>query len=181
MQTNKGMIQIFTGNGKGKTTAALGTLIRAAAKGKKVGIIYFDKGGEHYSERKILFEKFPEIDVVVTGLERIDSKTGHFRFGVIEKDKMEARRGLAIAGYWILKKDYDLVVLDEINTSISLGMLEESLFLEILKNKPARVEIICTGRSASDKLKEIADLVTEMKLEKHYFYQGVPAREGIDF
>ena len=69
------MIQIFTGNGKGKTTAALGTLIRAAAKGKKVGIIYFDKGGEHYSERKILFEKFPEIDVVVTGLERIDSKT----------------------------------------------------------------------------------------------------------
>ena len=108
------MLQIYTGNGKGKTTASLGLAIRAVGAGKRVGIIYFDKGGEvHYSERKILRERFAkEITIVPTGLDRIHPVTNKFRFGVTEEDKKEARRGLEIACEWIASKKFDLIILD---------------------------------------------------------------------
>lgn len=177
-----GLLQVLTGNGKGKTTAALGTAIRAVAKEKKVAILYFDKGGEHYSERKILDEKFKgEVDWVATGLDRIDPKTGRFRFGVLPEDKVEAERGVGIASELISSGRYDLVVLDEINTTVSLGMLELAPVLELLRSKPKHVEIICTGRNALPELIELADLVTDMSLVKHYFYKGIPAREGLDY
>ncbi len=176
-----GLIQVFTGNGKGKTTAALGTAVRAVAAGKKVGIIYFDKGGTHYSERILLKERFPEISFEATGLDRIDPKTGRFRFGVLPEDRAEAERGLRTAREWILSGRYDLVVLDEINTTVSLGMLATLPVLELLRAKPKQVEIIVTGRDAPVEICELADLVTEMKLVKHYFYKGVPAREGLDY
>lgn len=178
---SRGLIQVFTGNGKGKTTAALGTAIRAIAKGKKVAIVYFDKGGTHYSERKVLAERFPEIEFFATGLDRIDPVSGRFRFGVILEDKLEAERGFAKAREWIMGGRYDLIVLDEINTTISLGMLELRPVLELLREKPPHVEIIATGRNAPPELIELADLVTEMTLIKHYFYKGVPAREGLDY
>ncbi|MBI4133637.1 cob(I)yrinic acid a,c-diamide adenosyltransferase [Candidatus Uhrbacteria bacterium] len=176
-----GLIQIFTGNGKGKTTAALGTALRAVAAGKKTAIIYFDKGGTHYSERKILTERFPEIDWHATGLDRIDSKTGRFRFGVLPEDKIEAERGLELARLRIMSGVYDLVVLDEINSTVTLGMLEMAPVLELVRMKPKHVELICTGRDAPAALRELADLVTEMNLVTHYFYKGVPAREGLDY
>ncbi len=176
-----GLIQVFTGNGKGKTTAALGTAIRAVALGKKVAIVYFDKGGAHYSERKVLRARFPEIEFVATGLDRIDPVTGRFRFGVIPEDITEAERGFAHAREFVTGGAYDLVVLDEINTTITLGMLVAAPVATLLREKPRHVEVICTGRTAPDELKEIADLVTDMAIVKHYFYHGVPAREGLDY
>ncbi len=177
-----GLIQLYTGNGKGKTTAALGMAIRAVAQGMKVAIVYFDKGGAHYSERKILAERFKgEIDFWATGLDRIDPKTNRFRFGVTPEDKAEAERGLAIVEDLFSKNEYQLVILDEINTTVSLGMLDEANVLQVLKMKPERTELVLTGRNAPESFRKMADLVSEVNLVKHYFYHGVPAREGLDY
>ncbi|MBI5370365.1 cob(I)yrinic acid a,c-diamide adenosyltransferase [Candidatus Uhrbacteria bacterium] len=174
-----GLIQVFTGNGKGKTTAALGEAMRAHAIGKRVVIIYFDKGGTtHYSERKIL-EKLG-IPFVATGRDRIDPVTGRFDFSILEEDKQEAARGLAEAEK-ALAQGIDLIVLDEINSTVSLGMLDESSVLHLLKKKPERTELVLTGRNVPDSFIQKAHLVSEMRLRKHYFYSGVPAREGLDF
>ena len=181
------MLQVFTGDGKGKTTAALGTAFRALAKGKRVGIVYFDKGGTHYSERDVLdwcaSQNYPSggsIRYVATGLDRIDPDTGRFRFGVTEEDIAEARRGLAVARQ-MLSGEYDLVILDEFNSSLLLQMIPDADGRALLDTKPEGMECICTGRGAPEWLKERADLVTEMTLVKHYFYQGASAREGLDY
>ncbi len=179
---SKGLIQIFTGNGKGKTTAALGTAIRAVGKGMKVAIVYFDKGGTHYSERPVIASKFAgEIDIFPTGLDRIDPKTNKFRFGVTDEDRTEAERGLAIVRDLLSRHDHQLVILDEINSTVSLGMLNEADVLAVITSKPDDVELILTGRDAPASFRDLADLVTEMNLVKHYFYHGVPAREGLDY
>lgn len=177
-----GLIQLFTGNGKGKTTAALGTAMRALAKGKRVAFIYFDKGGEtHYSERELLRASFPSVDIHPTGLDRIHPETGVFRFGVTDEDRTEGERGLALLEALFDHPVHDLIVLDEINSSTALGILNESRVLDVLKKKPDDIELILTGRDAPASFRERADLVTEMRLEKHYFYQGVKAREGLDY
>ncbi|HWQ99470.1 MAG TPA: cob(I)yrinic acid a,c-diamide adenosyltransferase [Candidatus Methylomirabilis sp.] len=179
---SKGLIQIFTGNGKGKTTAALGTAIRAAGKRIRVAIVSFDKGGTHYSERPVIASKFAgEIDSFPTGLDRIDPKTDTFRFGVTNEDRAEAERGLAIVRDLLSRREHQLVVLDEINSTVSLGMLDEEGVLAVIRSKPDDVELILTGRDAPASFREMADLVTEMTLVKHYFYHGVPAREGLDY
>lgn len=183
-----GKIQVFTGDGKGKTTSALGTAIRACAKGHRVAIVYFDKGGTHYSERVFLDwlndQQSPtggSITYTATGMDRIDPATGRFRFGVLPEDRAEAERGLTVAAGFIQSGGYDLVVLDEINTTVSLGMLDVSPVVKLLKDKPKNLEIICTGRNAPQEILDLGDLVTEMKLVKHYFYHGTPAREGLDY
>lgn len=179
---SKGLIQVFTGNGRGKTTAALGTAVRALGYGLKIAIVYFDKGGTHYSERPVLASKFAgEIDVYPTGLDRIDPKTRKFRFGVTDEDRAEARRGLSIVRDLLSKHEHSLVILDEINSTVSLGMLPEDEVLAVIRSKPEDVELILTGRDAPTSFRALADLVTEMTLVKHYFYEGVKAREGIDY
>ena len=180
MQTT-GFIQVFTGDGKGKTTAALGTSMRAIARGWPVAFIYFDKGGTHYAEREVLAERFSDlISVFPTGLDRIDEK-GKFRFGVTEEDKKEAERGLNILKELFAKNEHRIVILDEINSTTDLGMLDEKIVLDLLKQKPPEMELILTGRNCPASFIELADLVTEMKLVDHYFYRGVKARDGIDF
>jgi cob(I)alamin adenosyltransferase len=177
-----GMIQLYTGLGKGKTTAALGQAIRAVSKGKRVAIIYFDKGGDHYAERKIISERFKsEIDFWATGRDRIDTETGKFIFGVTDEDRVEAQRGKKLSIDALVAKKYDLVICDEVNTSVSLGMLELHDALEIIRSKPPEVELVLTGRNCPPELIAEADLATEMRLLKHYFYFGTPAREGLDF
>lgn len=173
------MIQIYTGNGKGKTTAALGLAVRARGAGLKVAIVYFDKGGTHYSERK-LFKKLG-IDYVASGLDRIDPKTGRFRFGVTPADIKEAKRGLAAARRFLISKKYDLVILDEINSTVDLKMLGVAEVLKVIKRKSDKTELVLTGRNVPKEFLDIADLITEMKLVKHYFYRGKRAREGIDY
>ncbi len=175
-----GLIQVFTGNGKGKTTAALGEVIRARAVEKKVGIVYFDKGGEtHYSERHVL-EQIEGIDYVATGRDRIDPDTGRFDFSVQDTDKQEAQRGLS-AAQKMFDEGCDLVVLDEINSTTDLGMLKVSDVLKLLDSKPDNTEVIMTGRHAPKEFLDRAHLITQMRLHRHYFYSGVPAREGLDY
>ncbi len=182
-----GLVQVFTGNGKGKTTAGLGEAIRALGAGRKVGIVYFDKGGtSHYNERKFLdslatiHDPRSTIHYVATGRDRIDPKTNRFDFSIQEIDRTEAKRGLAEVRK-MFKGDYDVVILDEINSTTDLGMLKVEDVLSLLQEKPDRLELVMTGRNASEAFLERADLVTEMKLRKHYFYSGVKAREGLDF
>ncbi|MSR85389.1 cob(I)yrinic acid a,c-diamide adenosyltransferase [Candidatus Uhrbacteria bacterium] len=177
-----GLIQIFTGNGKGKTTAALGTVIRAVAKGKRVAIVYFDKGGTtHYSERELICDRLPEIGLYPTGLDRIDPITNKFRFGVTEEDEKEGERGLAIIRKLFVEAQHDLIVLDEINSSTALGIINEKDILTLLDQRPKNIELILTGRDAPESFKDRADLITDMTLVKHYFYNGFAAREGLDY
>ncbi|MBI2485191.1 cob(I)yrinic acid a,c-diamide adenosyltransferase [Candidatus Uhrbacteria bacterium] len=174
-----GLVSVFTGDGKGKTTAALGTMVRAAGAGKKVAVVYFDKGGEHYSERSLLGRL--GIDWYATGRDRIDPVTGRFDFSITEEDRQEARRGLTRLWEWIKSDGYDLAVADEINSTVALGMLDENEVLTAIKKKPERLELILTGRNAPASFRDAGHLVSVMGLEKHYFYSGVPAREGIDY
>lgn len=177
-----GLIQVFTGDGKGKTTAALGTAMRALAKGWKVAFVYFDKGGTHYAEREVLTSRFADlVSVHPTGLDRIDPITNKFRFGVTEEDRAEAERGLGIVRELFEKGEHQLIILDEINSTTDLGMLDVDRVVELLRGKPEMVEVILTGRNCPEALKELADLVTDMTLVKHYFYRGVPARDGLDY
>jgi cob(I)alamin adenosyltransferase len=174
-----GKIQVYTGKGKGKTTAALGTALRAHAQGKKVAFVYFDKGGGHYSEAAIL-DKLG-IEYVRTGLDRIDPETGKFRFGVKPEDNAEGLRGLEKAKELMMRGDLDLLVLDEVCISASLGIITTQDVLNLVACKPQKLELILTGRDAPKEITDIADLVTEMNLVKHYFYEGAPAREGLDY
>jgi len=179
MKNKLGQIQIYTGNGKGKTTAALGLSMRARGRGLGVAIVFFDKSGLNYGERKVL--KQIGVDFWVTGCLRFNAKTKKFRFGVTNKDKQTALDGLVIARQLLDGNEYDLVILDEINSTTSLGMLQVDEVLEVIKNKSSKVELIMTGRNAPLKFKKIANLITEMTLKKHYYYEGIEAREGIEY
>jgi len=178
-QQGYGQIQIFTGNGKGKTSAALGEVIRTIGAGKKVGIVYFDKGGSHYSERSVL-DRLSGVQYIVTGRDRIDPITGRFDFSITQEDKEEGRRGLKAVEEMFLNK-IDLVVMDEINSCVGLHIVDVNDVCELIQHKPEGTELILTGRNASKDLMDLATLVTEMVMQKHYYYAGVKAREGLDF
>lgn len=176
------MIHVYTGNGKGKTTAALGVLLRTVGAGKQAAIVYFDKGGTHYSERATL-EKIG-VPYFAFGRDRIDPITNRFDFSITNDDLRLGAAGLAQARELIQSGQYHTIVLDEINSSVALKIIEEVAVVELLegaKEDFPELELICTGRNATEKIKKSADLVTEMKLEKHYFYNGVRARLGIDY
>ena len=180
--TGAGQIHIYTGGGKGKTTAALGLAVRASGHGKRVAIIYFDKGGSFYGERRALKKYLSQsIDYFVTGRVRFDRTTRKFRFGVDEQDIAEAKRGLALAYKLASSAKYHMLVLDEINTASGLEMLTVPEVVEFMKRKPLKLELVMTGRNCPEELMAHADLVTEMTLVKHYFYKGVPARRGIEY
>ena len=176
-----GLIQVYTGNGKGKTTAALGTAIRAASVGRRVAIVAFDKGGEHYSEREIVRLRIPEIEFFPTGCDRIDPATGAFRFGVTDEDRREGERALGTAERLFAEARHDMIVLDEVNSSTTLGIVDEASVLSLLDRKPPQVELILTGRNAPPSFVDRADLVSDVMLVNHYFYRGENAREGIDY
>jgi len=178
----RGLIQVYTGDGKGKTTAALGLAVRAAGAGLRTAIVYFDKGGEHYSERLAITDHLAdEIQFFVTGLDRIDPDTGSFRFGVTAGDREEADKGLVIARSLLARQEHDLVVLDEFITSVSTGLIDEQEALALIKEKPADTELVLTGRGCPASFIELADLVSEIGSLKHYFDAGVPARPGFDY
>jgi len=177
-----GLIQIFTGDGKGKTTAALGEAVRAVGAGKRVAIVYFDKGGSHYSERKTLKECFSgSIDFVATGRDRIDPHTGRFDFSLTQEDQDEAKKGLEQTQSFLHDGLHDLVILDEINSTAHLGMISIEDVCALLDHKPEHIEIILTGRHAPEAFLDRAHLITDVRMVKHYFYAGINAREGLDW
>lgn len=171
------MIQVYTGKGKGKTTAGLGLAIRAFGHGLKVAIVYFDKGGENYGERNVLSKLGLEFHP--TGLNRRNAD-GTFRFSITPEDIAEAKRGLALVKD-LLNKNYDLLILDEINSTVALNMLSVSEVCDLIKQVPPSTEFVLTGRNAHPDIIALADLVTEMTLVKHYMNKGVNARKGIEF
>jgi len=176
-----GLVQVLHGHGKGKSTSALGMAVRCAGSGRRAKIIYFDKGGsDHYFERLAL-DGIRNIDYVATGRDRIDPVSGQFDFSIQEIDKTEATRGLQLAKEALASGDYALVILDEINSTADLGMLNIADVLNVIDIKKPDVELILTGRNPAPELLERAHLVSNISLERHYFYSGVPARAGLDF
>jgi cob(I)alamin adenosyltransferase len=169
----KGYIQVYTGNGKGKTTAALGLALRAAGAGLKVYIAQFIKMGE-YSEIKAL-ERFKDLITV----EQFGK--GRFIKGVPSDSDIEAAQmGIRAVKMILSSSQYQVVILEEANVAVKLGLLTVDEIVEVMAEKPENVEIVVTGRSADPRVIEIADLVTEMKEIKHYFHKGVAARTGIE-
>ena len=169
----KGYIQIYTGNGKGKTTAALGLALRAAGAGKKICLAQFVKG-QMYSEVKALQQFIPSVEIRQYGLSRFIRNTP------AQADIEAARKGLTEMSEIIISGRYDIVILDEANIAIYYGLFSADELIEVLKQKPDETEIIITGRHAKPELIEIADLVTEMQEIKHYYNKGVEARIGIE-
>jgi cob(I)alamin adenosyltransferase len=170
----KGYIQVYTGDGKGKTTAAFGLALRAVGAGKKVFIAQFIKG-KPYSEIDAVNSYIPTITVKQYGLDCFiyNQPTA--------ADIDAARRGLAEVATIVAKKKYDMVVLDEICIALYYNIFSVSEVVKILTNKPEQTEIIVTGRYAPNEIIAIADLVTEMREVKHYYSKGVEGRKGIEF
>jgi cob(I)alamin adenosyltransferase len=178
-----GMVHVYTGDGKGKTTCAVGLAARASGAGLRALVLQFDKGfskGDHYSERTSL-RALPGVEVIGTGAERM-MPNGRFRFRNIGEDLSEARRGLELAQEAIRGDEWDLIILDELVTCVQTSLLGEEdvdLLLD-LHHMGSRAELILTGRGAWSGLIEKADLVTELKMVKHYFEKGIRLRRGID-
>ncbi|MFO8001727.1 MAG: cob(I)yrinic acid a,c-diamide adenosyltransferase [Marinilabilia sp.] len=168
------MVHIYTGNGKGKTTAALGLAVRAAGSGMKVFFGQFVKGMA-YSEVKLIGEQIPQIDHQLFGQKCFIKRQPE------KADYESARNGLSRVKELVREKKYDLIVLDEINIALYYKLLEPGDIIALIDELPDNTELVLTGRYALPELIEKADLVTEMKEVKHYFKNDTKARKGIEF
>jgi cob(I)alamin adenosyltransferase len=169
----KGFVHIYTGNGKGKTTAALGLAVRAAGAGLKVFVAQFIKGRQ-YSELKALSRLSDQITIEQFGLPRfINGKPS-------APDVETARDGLERVKSSMLSGRFDMIIIDEGNVAVTYGLFSKEDLLEIIAMKPENLELVITGRDALPEIIDKADLVTEMKAVKHYFNKGVDARVGIE-
>lgn len=169
----KGLIHLYSGNGKGKTTAAIGLAIRAAGVGKRVFIAQFVKG-MHYSELEAL-KKIPEITIKQFGLDCFIEKEP------TQKDIDAARNGLNETQKVIKSNLYDVIILDEVCIALYYNLFSLKEVIKAIQSRKESAEIVLTGRYASEELIEFADLVTEMKEIKHYFTKGIEARLGIEY
>jgi cob(I)alamin adenosyltransferase len=178
MPEGKGLLIVYTGPGKGKTTCALGTAFRAVGQGLRVLMVQFIKGSWHYGEldaAKLLGDDKLEIRPMGRGFVKV---------GGAETDPEDVRlceQAWQFAFDQINGGRYDLVILDEINYVISYGMLDADKVVAALAARPEQVHVICTGRNAHPRLVELADLVTEMKEVKHPYTKGILAQRGIDY
>lgn len=169
----KGYVHVLTGNGKGKTTAAIGLAVRAAGAGFKVFFGQFVKRGE-YSEI-IALKRFSDlITVEQFGLGRFTGKKPS------NEDIQAARNGLERVKQVIASGAYDMVILDEANVAVKLGLLPLQALVDLIRGKPEQIELVITGRYASPRVIELADMVTELKIKKHYYNTGTKARIGIE-
>ncbi|MEM2510925.1 MAG: cob(I)yrinic acid a,c-diamide adenosyltransferase [Candidatus Methanomethylicia archaeon] len=170
-----GLIEVYTGEGRGKTTAAFGLALRAVGHGMNVCIIQFMKYGD-YGEIKAVERLKPNLKVVQFGNGFIN------KYNIKNEDLINARKAIDYARKAILEGSYDIVILDEVNIALSLKLIDLNEVINILKNKPSHVEIILTGRYAPKEIIEIADLVTEFKEVKHPFKnKNLNARPGIEY
>ncbi len=178
-------LHIYYGYGKGKTTSAVGLAIRALGAGKKVALVQFDKGydgvNEHYSERKIL-RQLKDLRLFPYGKERVLGPNA-FRFKNEAGDFEEAQRGLTQAGTLIATGDQDLLILDELLAAVMTKLVTQKEVMELVElyNQGRRCELVITGHQVWPELVEKADLVTEMRKEKHYFDVKAPSKEGIEY
>ena len=176
--TEGGLVIVYTGGGKGKTTAALGMALRAVGYDHKVCMIQFIKGSWHYGEMDSSKKLAPEFELVAVGkgfvgiLDDTSTKDEHKKY---------AEEAMKICQEKILSENYDLVILDEINYAVNLGLINLKSVIELIKSKPKKLDLVLTGNHAKEEILHLADLVTEMKEIKHPFQSGIKAKKGIDF
>ncbi len=175
MPLSNGTIQVYTGDGKGKTTAALGLALRACGHGFKVLMIQFMKGSKNYGEVMIAGE-IPGFTLIQSGLPTFVEKGNPS-----EEDLRLAKAGMEMAVKAVDEAACDILILDEINVAVDYGLVDVKQVLDIVKRKPPGMELVLTGRYAPAEFKEIADLVTEMKEIKHHYMSGLGMREGIEY
>jgi cob(I)alamin adenosyltransferase len=178
MPEEKGLIVVYTGKGKGKTTAALGIVLRAIGHGYKVAMIQFIKGEWYYGELTSSKRLEPEFEMIAAGKGFV---------GIIDDDhaiedhQKAADAALVLAKDKLTSANYDVMILDEINYAAKLDLISEQDILDIIAAKPDRTTLVLTGNYAPDSVIDAADLVTEMKEIKHPYQKGIKAKKGIDF
>lgn len=173
-----GLTIVYTGGGKGKTTAALGIALRAAGYGKKTCMIQFIKGSWHYGEMDSHKRLAPEFEMVAAGegfVGIIDDKSPR------EDHERAAAEAVRIARGKMESGRYDIIILDEVNYAVNLGLIPVDEVLGLIRGRPPGTDLVLTGNHARDEVVEVADLVTEMREIKHPFKSGIKARKGIDF
>ena len=178
IMSEDGLVIVYTGGGKGKTTAALGMALRAVGYGHKVCMIQFIKGSWHYGEMDSSKKLAPEFELVAIGkgfvgiLDDTSPKEDHEKY---------AEEAIKICKDKILSDKYDLIILDEINYAVNLGLINIKSVMDLIKLKPKKLDLVLTGNHAKEEVLKLADLVTEMKEIKHPFQSGIKAKKGIDF
>ena len=178
MSLDNGLVIVYTGKGKGKTTAALGIVLRSIGHGYRVGMIQFIKGEWYYGELSSSKRLEPEFEMIVAGKGFV---------GIIDDDhpiqehQNAAQEALALARKRLMSKMYDVMILDEINYAMRLNLISVQSVIDIVKEKPGKTTLVLTGNYAPAEIIAIADLVTEMKEIKHPYKLGIKAKKGIDY
>ena len=176
--SNDGIVIVYTGNGKGKTTASLGVALRAIGHGLRVCMVQFIKGEWHYGELNSIKKLEPEFELIVAGKGFIGIIDDDHAF---EEHVRAAKTALDIVEQKISLDTFDIIILDEINYALHLGVLQLVDVMKILQNRPKHLSLILTGNHACEEIITLADLVTEMKEIKHPYKKGIKAKRGIDF
>ncbi len=174
MALERGCVQVYTGNGKGKTTAALGLALRAVGRNLRVCVLQFIKGSGRYGEHLAAERLAPLLTIIQTG------RPGWVNTTDITEDRKVAQEALVQAEQLLKSGEYDIFICDEINGAVGFGLIDVEQVLELIRQKPEKVELVLTGRNAHPLVIEAADLVTEMCEIKHYYKAGIPARTGIE-
>ena len=178
MSNGEGLVIVYTGNGKGKTTAALGLSLRAIGYEHKVCMLQFIKGSWHYGEMDSSKKLGPNFELIAVGkgfVGILDDSSPR------EEHEKYASEALKICREKIFSEKYDVIILDEVNYAINLGLLDVKEIIKLIKEKPDKLDLVLTGNHAKEEIIELADLVTEMKEIKHPFKSGIKAKKGIDF
>lgn len=177
--TKKGLTLVYTGDGKGKTTSAIGLAVRATGRGMKVKILQFIKSPERTYGEKIVLDKL--------GVEMVQLGIGFTWTKTPEEHREALKKAWPLAKETIMSGEYDVVILDELNNALAIDtfpiddVLPLNEVIDVIKNKPSHVHLVITGRHAKEEIKEVADLVSVINVEKHYYNDGVPAVKGIEF
>ena len=173
-----GLVIVYTGNGKGKTTAALGLAMRAIGYEHNVCMLQFIKGSWHYGEMDSSKKLEPNFELIAVGkgfVGILDDNSPR------EEHEKYAAEALRICREKINSGNYNVVILDEVNYAINLGLIDVQEIIKLIKEKPSNLDLVLTGRDVKEEIVELADLVTEMKEIKHPFKSGIKAKKGIDF
>ena len=176
--SEKGLVIVYTGNGKGKTTAALGMALRAIGYDHKVCMLQFIKGSWHYGEMDSSKKLEPNFELIAVGKGFVGILDDNSPREEHEKYAAEAVR---ICREKIFSEKYDVIILDEVNYAITLGLIDVQEIIKIIKEKHSELDLVLTGRDVKEEIVELADLVKEMKEIKHPFKSGIKAKKGIDF
>jgi cob(I)alamin adenosyltransferase len=174
MPLDRGCVQVYTGDGKGKTTAALGLALRAVGRGLRVCMFQFIKGGGRYGEHLAAEKLAPLLTIIQSG------RPGWVNTKDITEDRRVSQEALLQVNVLLSSGLYDLFICDEINGAVGFGLIDVEQVLELIRSKPEKTELVLTGRNADKQVIDAADLVTEMREIKHYYKAGVPARIGIE-